>query len=102
LDDQKRLEETHRNTAATTATTDQSMYMIESINKTLPEIEGNQKTYWKQVLPKGSREIVLYNTASAGFFLMIHILETHRKMKVSIDTVKKFLIREYNKYMDSN
>ena len=79
-----------------------NIFIAECIKETMPSVIGNQTSYWKQVLPAKSREIVFNNTHNCTFFALIDVINKHTKRFVSIQLVKNALCRKYSEHMNDN
>lgn len=69
--------------------------IIECIEETLDEVIGNNQSYWKQIFPVDTQEIVLNQTKDCTFYLMIDIIYKHLKFSSSIMNIKTALVRKY-------
>ena len=69
--------------------------IIECIEETLDEVIGNSQSYWKQIFPVDTQEIVLNKTKDCTFYLMIDIIYKHLKFSSSIMNIKTALVRRY-------
>jgi hypothetical protein len=71
----------------------------ECIVETLKEVIGNRDSFWKQVFPVGSREIVFTNTRTCTYFVLIDIIKKRFNKDISIGILKKSLVNKYKEYM---
>lgn len=66
------------------------------------EVYGNKDSYWKTILPKTCKEIVLNKEANCSFYLLIHILYEKTRKIYTINNIKEDLLEAYNEYITTN
>ena len=76
-------------------------FIIDCVVETLPNVIGNQTSYWKTVLPSKSREVVFKNTTNCTYYVLCDIINKHRGKFVSIPFIKNALCQKYNQHMDT-
>jgi len=79
-----------------------NIFIAECIKETMPTVIGNQSSYWKQVLPPKSKEIVFNNTYNCTYYALIDIINKHTNRFVSIQLIKNALCRKYNEHIKDN
>jgi hypothetical protein len=66
------------------------------------EVYGNKDSYWKTILPKTCKEIVLNKEANCSFYLLIHILYEKTRKIYTINNIKEDLLEAYNEYITTH
>jgi hypothetical protein len=76
-------------------------FIIDCVVETLPNVIGNQTSYWKTVLPNKSREVVFNNSTNCTYYVLCDIINKHRGKFVSIPFIKTALCQKYNQHMET-
>jgi hypothetical protein len=77
-------------------------FMNECVKEIKPSVIGNNTSYWRQVLPSNSREIVYNVSANCTYYTLIYIIDKYWGKPVPIQTIKGALWLEYSTYFDAN
>ena len=80
---------------------------IDCVQKIRDEVQGNERSMWKRIFPKPTREVVFHTTPYCSFYMMIYIIENVTKARkgktnvnLTVSNIKSVLWGAYKEYLD--
>jgi hypothetical protein len=80
---------------------------IDCVQKIRDEVQGNERSMWKRIFPKPTREVVFHATPYCSFYMMIYIIENVTKARkgktnvnLTVSNIKSVLWGAYKEYLD--
>jgi hypothetical protein len=80
---------------------------IDCVQKIRDEVQGNERSMWKRIFPKPTREVVFHATPYCSFYMMIYIIENVTKARkgktnvnLTVSNIKSVLWGAYKELID--
>lgn len=80
---------------------------IDCVQKIRDEVQGNDRSMWKRIFPKPTKEVVFHATPYCSFYMMIYIIENVTKARkgktnvnLTVSNIKSVLWGAYKELID--